>query len=324
MSSQIKVSVIVPAYNASKYIHQCLESIINQDFDGEIEILISYFHSEDGTDEIIAEYANRYSFIRPIKNQVKSPAYERFHAISEARGKYLYFVDADDFISPHAIQHLYKMIESKNADIVNCNFYVFDNKQGVEHIEKNSFSIEGSFGKYKSISLLQKDSKIRSFFWTKMWRKTLFDEIPENIKFEDWDGIFEDGFPCFYLFYKSSVVFSSKETLYYYRKGNISSASTTSNKNRLSNHIAMFALERYFIDKTRDTKLFKVFRKMIYRYRWSLYFDAYISRKIPDFHFWKQIKSINKFLRLIKSKHRFNIREEFFEFQIRNIIKDMD
>lgn len=300
MNNEIEVSVIVPAYNSIKYIRPCLDSIINQDFPHRYEILISFYPSTDGTDEVIEEYKKTNNSIILVKNSQRGISFSRFDALKHARGKYIYFVDADDFIAPTTLKMLHELLITYDADISHCNFYIIENKDGVDEIKLNPFSLKGVFNNYQAIKYLQQDTKIRSFFWTKMFKKELFENLPYNLHLENWRGMFDDTFPNFVLFYRAKKIVSTNKPLYYYRKGLESSDSSKLNPKRMNYHIDAYALQRHFIDLLKDKSLFKVYRRMISRYRWTLYFDAYVSRKIVNYHFWQEIKKANKMLKLLK------------------------
>lgn len=319
MNNEIELSVIVPVYNSIKYIRPCLDSILNQDFPHRYEILISFYPSTDGTDEIIDEYKKQNSAITLIKNSQRGISFSRFDALKHARGKYIYFVDADDFIAPTTLKVLHELLETYDADISHCNFHVIENRNGVDEIKLNPFPLEGVFDKYQAIKYLQQDTKIRSFFWTKMFKRELLENLPYDLHLENWQGMFDDAFPNFVLFCSAKKVISTSKPLYYYRKGLEGSDSSKLNPKRMDYHIDAYALERYFIDLSNDKKLFKEYRHMVFRYRWTLYFDAYASRKIPDYHFWKEIKKANAMLKLFKRKEKIPVSGYDYEANLKRV-----
>ena len=99
------ISIIVPIYNAEKYISKCLDSIINQT-KKELEIILINDGSTDRTEEIIKKYQDKR--IRYFKNKNQGIGKTRNFGIDKAKGKYLLFLDSDDFLVENACELLYK------------------------------------------------------------------------------------------------------------------------------------------------------------------------------------------------------------------------
>ncbi len=117
-----KVSIIIPVYNAEKYIGRCIESIINQEF-RDFELLLVNDGSKDSSKEIIDAYAAKDSRIRCIHKENGGVSSTRNRGIEEAKGEYIQFLDADDWISSEATKLLVRTAEEKNADLVIADFY---------------------------------------------------------------------------------------------------------------------------------------------------------------------------------------------------------
>ena len=92
-----KVSIIVPIYNSEKYMNKCIESILNQTLT-EIEIILVNDGSTDNSGKIIDNYAKKDNRIKVIHQQNSGPSVARNKGISTAKGKYIGFVDSDDYI----------------------------------------------------------------------------------------------------------------------------------------------------------------------------------------------------------------------------------
>lgn len=122
------VSVIVPVYNVEKYIGECLTSIVGQTYQN-LEILIVDDKGNDGSMAIAQRYTAdpRVRIVRHEKNRGLGPA--RNTGISQARGKYIYFVDSDDWIDSRAIEDLVEAAEKTQSDIVNATVDVFANDE---------------------------------------------------------------------------------------------------------------------------------------------------------------------------------------------------
>lgn len=114
---EIKVSVIVPVYNVEKYLEECVDSLIGQTLK-EIEILLIDDGSTDSSGKICDRYAQRYDNIRVIHKTNGGLGEARNVGASEAVGKYIYFIDSDDYLKLEALEFLYKEAESKQLDII--------------------------------------------------------------------------------------------------------------------------------------------------------------------------------------------------------------
>jgi len=124
-----KVSVIVPVYNNEKYVSECIESIINQSY-GELEVILVDDGSVDNSGLLCDEYAIRDTRINVIHQKNKGVASARNRGIQSASGKYILFVDSDDYIEPNLIEMAVSSI--KDADILSFGVYWEKSKECVE------------------------------------------------------------------------------------------------------------------------------------------------------------------------------------------------
>ena len=122
MTSNIKVSVIVPVYNVSKYLKRCLDSIIGQTLK-EIEIIVVNDCSPDPLDDAIGrEYEKLDSRIQYIKHEKnKGPGGARNTGILQAKGVFLGFVDSDDYIHKDMYKVMYEQVIKNDCDFIQCN-----------------------------------------------------------------------------------------------------------------------------------------------------------------------------------------------------------
>jgi len=120
---RIKVSVVVPVYNAEKYIKKCLDSIINQTIK-DIEIIIVDDESTDGSADICKQYLSdsRVIYYRKPKNEGLASA--RQDGMERAHGEYIGFVDSDDWIEPDMYERMYNTAIKEKADVVMCGICV--------------------------------------------------------------------------------------------------------------------------------------------------------------------------------------------------------
>ena len=133
------VSIIIPAYNAEKYIEQCIDSIISQTYKN-IEVIIVNDGSTDNTLAICEKYAKEDKRIKIVKKKNEGVSKARNDGIKIATGKYIMFIDSDDYIDDDYIEIMHKNIVEKKADLVVSN-YTRD-KNGVK--EKIYFDLKNN------------------------------------------------------------------------------------------------------------------------------------------------------------------------------------
>ena len=128
-----KVSVIIPVYNAEKYLDKCLKSMLNQTFN-DIEIICVDDGSTDNSLKMLEEYKNKDSRIKVINNKNQGPGLSRQCGVNNVNpdSKYLMFCDSDDWYEPDMCEKMYNAIEQQNVDFVMCDTTV--------HIIENDYN----------------------------------------------------------------------------------------------------------------------------------------------------------------------------------------
>jgi glycosyltransferase involved in cell wall biosynthesis len=142
----MRLSIIVPFFNAGEYLTKCLESILAQDLScEEYEIVMVNDGSIDGSDLIAVKFANEYSNIRLISQQNKGAGGARNTGIQYARGQYIMFVDADDFLCSNKLKTLLDKLDLENLDALRFGYRnVNENYQVIK-----PFKHSGEFVDYK-------------------------------------------------------------------------------------------------------------------------------------------------------------------------------
>lgn len=122
-------SVIVPVYNVEQYLRSCLESIVNQDFK-DFELIIIDDGSCDGSSLMCDEYGSKYDFCRVIHQENGGLSSARNAGLNYATGKYVLFVDSDDYIETNTLRKFYEVTKQSNVDMVAAYGYkvLHDNK----------------------------------------------------------------------------------------------------------------------------------------------------------------------------------------------------
>ena len=179
----VKVSIIVPVYNSEKYLNKCLDSLVSQTLKN-IEIIIINDGSTDNSLKIIKDYESKFSNIICINNENHGIGFSRNCGIEKAKGKYIIFVDSDDYISTSMAEKLYKFSEKNKLDITVCDYYRINE---ITH-EKDIFEIE-DFGITDLESNKALIYKINHSPWNKLYKRELFLKnnilFPTDLKYED-------------------------------------------------------------------------------------------------------------------------------------------
>ena len=126
---QVKVSIIVPVYNVEKYIKKCLDSLVHQTL-SDIEIIVVNDGSPDNSELIINQYLKKYSNIKYFKKENGGQGSARNFGLSKAIGKYIMFVDSDDYVDITMAEKMYNSAIANNSDMVICNINDLNEKTG--------------------------------------------------------------------------------------------------------------------------------------------------------------------------------------------------
>ena len=177
-----KISVIVPVYNVEKYLERCLESIIFQTYK-ELEIIVINDGSTDNSGKICDYYAQKDSRIKVLHQENKGAASAKNAGLHIATGKYLTFVDSDDYLEKDSYEFMQKHLEEKAVDVIHCAFRdVYK-----EHVTDRLLLAEEK--KFDVISYLKRFATdwTCSLLWNKMYRREIFNGIffEEGHKIDD-------------------------------------------------------------------------------------------------------------------------------------------
>lgn len=177
----VKVSVIVPIYNAEKYLNQCLDSIQNQTL-ADIEVIMIDDGSIDGSADISKQYLSDNRFSYHYKEN-EGLAAARADGIERAHGEYIGFIDSDDWIEPDMYEKMYSAARINDSDIVFCN--CIRNESGhkfTPEMRSGAFNREQIKNEIlpKSLAYISKDGGKRSIRWSNCLRLYKSKTIKEN------------------------------------------------------------------------------------------------------------------------------------------------
>lgn len=175
------ISIIVPIYNAERYLNRCIKSLINQTKEN-IEFILVNDGSTDSSEEIIKSYKDKR--IKYFKNKNQGIGKTRNFGMQKATGKYIMFLDSDDYLSTNACDELFSKAEKDNLDLVINNFYRVE-----EETEKK---VEVIIPEFKNTTL--KENKrllldVNLAPWNKLYKRELLKknkiQFVEDLKYED-------------------------------------------------------------------------------------------------------------------------------------------
>lgn len=215
------VSVIVPVYNMESYLEKCMDSLVNQTLE-DIEIIVVNDGSVDNSLKILNKYKKKYPEKVQVINQENSGiSVARNNGLKKATGKYVGFVDSDDFVDLNMFKHLYDKCKEINADIVVCNYKKY-------YSDTDSYESVDVVKNIHCSSLFEEPSLINSIYyapWNKLYKRSLFDDIifPVNKKYEDINAILK-------VFLKAKKIGKLDEYLYLYRINNSGETLTINKK----------------------------------------------------------------------------------------------
>ncbi len=128
----IHISVIIPVYNAEKYLEQCLNSILNQSFKN-IEIICVDDGSTDNSKDILEQYCNKYSNVIIFYQENSGSGVARNKGLNNSVGEYISFIDADDFIIDEtSLEQMFNLAKKKNSNMVGANLMTFEEEKFVK------------------------------------------------------------------------------------------------------------------------------------------------------------------------------------------------
>ena len=166
MKSDELVSIIIPIFNAEKYLKRCVESILNSTYK-ELEIILVDDGSRDSSPDICDSYAERDKRVYVIHKENEGVAMARVTGIAKASGGYIMFVDADDYITEVIIEHALSVLMKNGADIV-CFDYLINN-----HQKGFSISEEECMNKKEAIKNMLLRKKLDGNLWCKIYKANL-------------------------------------------------------------------------------------------------------------------------------------------------------
>lgn len=283
------ISIIVPVYNVENYLRQCIESILNQKYQ-DFELILINDGSTDSSKKICDEYLKKDSRIKLRHKENGGQSSARNIGLDLATGKYIGFVDSDDWIHEDMYEKLVEHALTHNSDIVACNLLVMNRKGKFKPY--NNFSENREYNRSEAMLEIYRNEILTFSPCNKIYDKRLFNKLKffEGIILEDKDISYK-------LIDKSNKVSYIKESLYYYRYNNKSTLRSSFSLKRIDEFKVQSDMYKYYNENYSNvsdliyydlfdlgislysevTTLSAVFSK---KYDYLIKFDNYILKKL--------------------------------------------
>lgn len=262
------VSVIIPAYNAEEYISQALSSVLSQTL-SDIEVIVVDDGSTDRTASIVEELTHRDGRIRLIRQENQCAGVARNKGMEVAEGKYLYFLDADDWIEPDSLEKLCSSAESLGSDIVVARSEGFDNQTG------KTWLIDYALNGVPFDTLIRPSFYVDRLFqrfmgwpWDKLYRAEFIQS--SGLLFQPLRTT-NDAYFVFCSLMLAGGVSCVDKVLFHHRANNRKSLEGTRSKSWHCAIEAMWAIAKKIAEQPESTRLMESYNNWVLNYSyWSL------------------------------------------------------
>lgn len=266
------ITIIIPVFNTEKYIGDCIKSVINQTYEN-LEILVVDDCGADNSINIaraIASKSNKQNCFRYIQlPQNNGMGVIRNSMIKEAKGKYIFFLDSDDCISPECISTLYDYLTRNNLEFVCGSTAITDELLNTQEtqifkrqlIKNNQSLLRFIFGQYHKICLYTS--------WNKLYKTTFVRE--NDIQFTN-GRIYEDSFFFLQLIYHTNKCAFLENITYKYRQhvnSIMNASSKTFSCKNIDDMTFTLEMEKEYIKRFRKNELYGL---IIYEYARRCYY----------------------------------------------------
>lgn len=263
------ISIIIPVYNVEKYLKRCIDSILNQTFK-EFELILVNDGSTDNCGKICNMYKRKDKRISVIHKKNSGLSSARNVGLDLAKGKYIAFVDSDDYINKNMYEILYSNLIKTDADISICNFQYVNDTSIIninQSIDNYGYLI---FNNIEALNELYLENYVNMVVaWNKLYKKELF----EDLRYAE-GRIHEDEFIIHELLYKSKKIVCTNAELYYYLKRQGSITQFDFNLKKLD---AVYAFKER-IEFFREKKLIELQFKAQQKYIYSFFLNYYKAK----------------------------------------------
>lgn len=250
---EVLVSVLIPVYNVENYLEKCLESIINQTL-SDIEIICVNDGSTDDSLSILQEYQKKDKRIIIIDKENGGLPSARNAALDVAKGKYVGFVDSDDYVETSMFQKLYETAEKEKSEIVVCGAHIFPEKPRANNWYYKTLSPNYQHYEECTSELLFKNESAMPFIWRAFVKRSLIEENQLRLREDICLG--EDRAFLTKIYLKAKGITLIPDKLYHYcwyREGSMMNAETLEKSvDKVKKHIKLVEHVADIIEEEND------------------------------------------------------------------------
>ena len=186
MHNKDLITVIIPIYNVERFLLRCLQSVSQQTYKN-LEIICVNDDSPDKCGELLRKYAKKDCRIKIIEQKNQGLSASRNHGLDQAQGKYVFFLDADDYLHPQALEILYKIAKKTKCPVVMTED-VYRTDRGRINIKHRDVCRLKYNILNNPLQQIYKYRLVSAVVWSKLYRRECIGNLRfiENIYFEDW------------------------------------------------------------------------------------------------------------------------------------------
>ena len=281
---QPKVTILVPVYNVEKYLHQCMDSIVNQTLKN-IEIICIDDGSTDSSSSILDEYASRDNRIKVIHKKNTGYGNSMNLGLDSATGEYIGIVESDDFADPKMFETLYSLAKKDDLDVARSEFYFYGNATGSNKKTKTDYVPHNRvFAPSEERSVFYQQPSI----WANIYRASFIKE--NEIRFLETPGASYQDTAFSFKVYSSAERFEMIDEAFLHYRINENSSSVQSNSKVYCVCDEYDEIWRF----VKERGLYETYRTMIPHlqyngYKWNYerladpYNEQFMERWISDF-----------------------------------------
>ena len=316
------ISVIVPVYNVEPYLNRCVHSLVAQTYES-LEIILVDDGSTDACPKMCDDWAKKDKRIRVIHKENGGSANARNYGLELAHGKYVMFVDSDDWVSCQYVSCLYDALFDSGADICECEVLKTNNLQVTQNMEVNLDRV--CYDTETAMKLLIQDSVLRQYPVNKIYKK----ECIGNIRFVE-GKLIDDEFWTYQVFGQAKKITKIPNVLYYYFQGNTSIMRSPFSLRRLDALDAKLARLKYVevrFPRLIDVAKWNLWSSCIYAMQQSIQYLSVNEQKIAQ----QKIKKTLSQIQPIQCVHGISIKQRIwfhfskislnFTCRLRNFLK---
>ena len=263
------ISIIVPVYKVEKYLHRCVDSLVNQSYEN-LEIVLVDDGSPDSCGKICDDYGQTDARVNVVHKKNGGLSDARNIGIEVSTGKYITFLDSDDWVKSNYIETLYELLKENNADVSICSFnktssIIVQDEKPLKAIKSylytNKEALKEMYGEYYIQMIVA---------WGKLFRRELFN----NIRFPV-GKVHEDEFVIYKIFYKAQkIIYTDQQLLFYWQRPDSIMGAGFNLQHELDNLQAHLERDEFFLSinekdlyEKNCLRLFKIYRHILQKVR---------------------------------------------------------